>query len=501
MTPSPRIGRLGGKRCFGLIAAALAMAPWCVHSTLAQPDLTPEAAQAQIADVLSLVSGGMIGPAGNSPQVTRNGDAWRVRVPLPAIATPPDAAIDAIARPLADGVWDVRSLMLPPAGTLSTLGQPNPDKTSTLSCSIGQQANHARIDPSLMVPSPFAMALGNIVIRTDSGKAMSRQSIDRYTMDGTLTGDAARRLTVQSQGAMSNWRIVAARKSGGGTNSSIKSLAVAFGVEGLDRAQALRLRAAAQALAAGRPMDRPEGAGKAPPLTPFQRDQLRAMLDASVGLLTRISAQEMLQGVHFESTGAASGDIGRVEVGLTGEALNDRLNARVDLALHDLTLSSVSTDLAGYVPSRIALRIAATGVRIANLMRLLRHATAPDADPSALQAEALALLSDPQTHVGVERLSFEAGPLHVNGASQVRPLPDGQAAIDIHLDATGLDAMIAQAQGNPAVVQILPIVFLAKGMGRPQGNGLAWDISFADGVVTVNGMPLGGRPGGQKPQP
>jgi hypothetical protein len=59
--------------------------------------------------------------------------------------------------------------------------------------------------------------------------------------------------------------------------------------------------------------------------------------------------------------------------------------------------------------------------------------------------------------------------------------------------ATGVDALMAQAHGNPAVAQFLPMVFLAKGMARAEGDALVWDITYGDGVATVNGMPLGGR--------
>jgi len=76
---------------FGLAAVILVATP-----AMAQP--SPQDAQAQIATVLSMVSGGMIGASDHPPQVTPDGDAWHVRVPLPALISPPDAAIDATAR-------------------------------------------------------------------------------------------------------------------------------------------------------------------------------------------------------------------------------------------------------------------------------------------------------------------------------------------------------------------------------------------------------------------
>jgi hypothetical protein len=38
---------------------------------------------------------------------------------------------------------------------------------------------------------------------------------------------------------------------------------------------------------------------------------------------------------------------------------------------------------------------------------------------------------------------------------------------------------------------VLPMVFLAKGMGRVQGDSIVWDIALGGGPLTVNGMPFG----------
>ncbi|WP_428483818.1 hypothetical protein [Rhodopila sp.] len=501
MTPSFRL-------CLAVPLAALWVVPWIVvpwpiGSASAQGVLTPEAARSQLSAVLSLVSGGMIGSGDHAPQVTRDGDAWRVRVPLPELTTPTDAAVRAMAKPLAAGIWDITSLSLPPAGTIETAPRPGADHPGMVSFSIGRQAIHARVDPSLSVASPIAVALGNITLTTEGGGRRSEQAIARFSLDGTLSADANRRMTIQTNDTAANWRIGIQDNAGVTSNSLIRSAAASFGVEGLDPAQAARLRAAGGTLAAGGPHTGPGGRpGELGParLTPYQRDQLRAMLDASVGLLTRLNVQETLQGVHFEGVGVNRGDIGRVSLGLTSEARGDRLSTQIDLALDDLTLRLVPADLAAYVPNRVDVKLNADGVRTTMLMRLLRDATAADADPAALRAEAITLLSDPETHVGVAHLSFQSGPLQVAGSSRLRPLPDGTAAIDIHVTARGADKLIAQGQDSPAVQQILPLVFLAKGLARAEGDGLVWDISIADGVTTVNGMPLG-HLGGQMRRP
>jgi hypothetical protein len=82
----------------------------------------------------------------------------------------------------------------------------------------------------------------------------------------------------------------------------------------------------------------------------------------------------------------------------------------------------------------------------------------------------------------------------IDGSARVRPLPGDEAGLDVHLTARGLDAMMATLQQNPQAMQILPMIFIAKGMAKPVGDTLVWNISYVEGAVTVNGAPLAQPP-------
>jgi hypothetical protein len=304
-------------------------------------------------------------------------------------------------------------------------------------------------------------------------------------------------------------------------------------IEGLDRSQAQRLAIAGRSFASGMRAARlqataiaqvPTPPGPAPPdatalpgaavpgapgspsssdpavLSPELRAQLRTMVDACAGLLSRLEAEETLQKIHFDAGSNTNyGDIGQIRFALTSEARDDRLRARLDVTVDNLTLSNVPAEAAAYVPPHIAIEPAISGVPIAKLLQVLRDATAPEVDQPALQAEAIALLADPNARVGIERLAFTSGPLRVEGSGRLRQPGNGMVAVELHLVATGVDALIAEVRSNPRVQPVLPMVFLAKGMGRPQGNSLVWDISLDDAGITVNGMPLGQPPSGRAP--
>jgi hypothetical protein len=460
------------------LAAALLLIP------LAARAQTPEAG---LLDALSLISGGLLAPRDPPPQVTHDGDLYRVRVPIPALAEPPDAAVDATARPLEAGVWDITALTLPQAGVLNTPAQAAA-APGMLTFAIGQQTFHARIDPTLATPSPFKAQLGKITIRTENAPQHTEQTIEQYSTDGTLSGDGHGRMNAHALGALTNWLITGAGdKPSDSFRLSMRSAAIRYNVEGLDRARAEHLRATLQ--------NRPPAAPTANlTLSPAGRERLHAMIDEFGALLTRFDIDETIQGVHFEAAGTSKVEIGSVRLGLAGDSRDGRMSAHLDISVADPSANMVPPDYAALMPHRVTIRPAVSGVRSEALMQWLRDATAEGSDATALQTRAMALLSDPQAHVGVESLAIETGPLTVQGSARVIALPGNTPGYTVHLTASGLDAMMATLQGNPKAMQIIPMIFLAKGMAKPQGDSLVWDIAYANGAVTVNNVPLAQPP-------
>ena len=123
---------------------------------------------ASLLAALSLVTGRMLAAPALAPEVTHDGDRFHVHIPLPKLTSPPDAAIEVAATPLESGVWDITDLTFPPAGTMATPGGRGARCTGkepvSLRFTIGQQTAHARIDPTLKLPSPYAMAFSDIAL-------------------------------------------------------------------------------------------------------------------------------------------------------------------------------------------------------------------------------------------------------------------------------------------------------------------------------------------------
>jgi hypothetical protein len=235
-------------------------------------------------------------------------------------------------------------------------------------------------------------------------------------------------------------------------------------------------------------------------MSPDQRQALHAVVEATGGLLNRIEAEEILEDIRFTAgagTTETSGTVHRLRLDMTGDALNERLDTQFGIALDGVSFSALSVENAVFFPHRVHLKTNLSGLRIGPLMALLRAATEPGMDPRALLAQAMTLFTDRQVRISIDALSFDSGPLQIKGSAQVVPRPDGQLGADVHIAASGMDKLLAQAQSEPSLQQVMPMVLLAKGIGRPEGDSLIWDISLGDGPMIVNGIPLG-QAGGKR---
>jgi hypothetical protein len=473
-----------------LFTAPLLIAPLLIAPARAQ---TPGSA-ASLLEALSLISGGALVAPVLAPEVTQDGDRFHVRIPLPKLTSPPDAAIDATATPLDTGAWDISSLTFPQTGTVVTPG-PADQPPETVRFTIGQQTAHARIDPTLTSPSPYAMAFSDIALHIETDASPAELAIGQMTLDGTIMGDAGGRMTTRSHGKADNWHFIVSDKTGAPFTLTLRSANVVYDLDGLDRAKSASLREAAQAVAAARQAT-PPVPGQPPAMTPLLREQLRAMLDTSAGLMSGMNLEETFQGLHFEARNGNNGDIGEVRFAVASQAADDRIAGHLDIGLNDMTLAAVPPQFVQYVPKRVSIKAAFSGIQAQALRHVLREALDEGADPVALRTQAIALLNEPGAHAGIETLQVESGPLLVEGTARVHPEADGTAGYDIHLTAHGLDAMLAIIQSDPKAQQIMPMLFIAKGMAKPEGDHLVWEIGFAHGVATVNGVPMGHRPGG-----
>jgi hypothetical protein len=280
-------------------------------------------------------------------------------------------------------------------------------------------------------------------------------------------------------------------------------------VHGLDRDKGDRLRKDLQGLIATAP-DTPPAPAPAgsdphapkPPMSPamqqMARDMLHAILDDATGLLRSVKLDETVEGITVNAGDGKGATIGSAVVAMNGSSEADHLDIGMDLAVNDMAIPSVPIAYAPYVPKHVSLSDKVRGVPAERLRTLLRAALEDNADPEALKLQALALLATPGTVVSIDPFSFDSGPLNVTGTARLVPLANGTFGGHVHVTATGMDALMAKMQGDPDMAQAMPMLFIAKGMAKPNGQSLVWDIDYDQSGVRINGTPFGG--GGKPPR-
>lgn len=241
----------------------------------------PETVKSSLEQFLSVATFGTVTVHKQGEEVTWSGKNYEARLPLDGFSAPPDAAVHAVVHLTDQGLLDVTSMTLPAAGTMELVppgGSPSP-----ITYSIGHQAITAKLDPSLTTPSSYAADFGAIRLLSEQGEQHGEQTIDRYTIDGTVSADTGGLLTLASQGSGTGIRFIGHGPKSVASDVAIEASAGHFSVEGLDRVQGTRLLMALRGFpTVAKTSDQPRG------VSPDQRQALHAVVEAIRGLLEEL---------------------------------------------------------------------------------------------------------------------------------------------------------------------------------------------------------------------
>jgi hypothetical protein len=421
--------------------------------------------------VLSMLTGGWVDPTDPAVVVTSDGDQATVRVPIAGIATTADATLHHAS----SNVWDLLSVALP-----DTLSAPSgPDHAGQTI--IGKQETHGRLDPTLTTPSELHATLHDVAFTQIHGETHSVSAAATMTTESHLTASDASHVDIHGNTISTGYTLVIRNPKGTVLDAKTARVHAQATASGVNPTQFPAFAKALHEVRTGS-ID--------PPLSAAQ------LLETVTAAAQRISGQEDIDGASFTLGDKTPGKIGPSHLSADFTANNDRLTVSTGMAIDGLDIGAVAPNgLKDLVPHHIVLRERASDVPIKGLVTLLHHAGAPDADRNAVRQEALQYIANSGAVFTIDALDFDAGPLRFHGTGRLFTPPDGQVGVQLHLRATGLDALLAQSQTNPSLRQITPALFMAKGMGRPDGDALVWDVAVNHGALTVNGIPLGHPPG------
>jgi len=145
-----------------------------------------------------------------------------------------------------------------------------------------------------------------------------------------------------------------------------------------------------------------------------------------------------------------------------------------------------------YMPRHIEFAPSIGGVPAKDLRALLLRAADSEGNDPGLKAQADELMQKGPLTVGLDSLALDFGPATLRGTGELRIVGPDDVEGEAHVTATGLDALIQQANTVPELKQAEPVLFMLKGLGRQDGARTVWDITYRDRKVLVNGNDLSG---------
>ncbi len=467
--------------------------------------------QQQLKDWLA----GLLGPTVTLPElpwrVTGEHDHYVITWPIPGLTAPAgDAATTAKVRPLDGGRWSIDAMTMPPSGTF-TLNIPSAGDSGAgvpmkLDFSIGRQDTHGVIDPGLATASTLHTELADVVLTSDNTKQRQEQRFDRYFSDTTLAPAQNGRFDLTTDAAVNGWKSASQISGGTPVAIGIQAMRGVVRIKGVNGQRVAGLLAASGGLLGALPPDIATRGDKGDLPAPA-RAQLRLIVDSLQDMLTEMSLRETVDGLQVEVAGIGGLSMQHFLFGFGGEAPDGRLHAWIDLGLDELASPSLPPNAAALLPHHVEIRPSVSGVLTADLHKLALDATAEGADSDSLAPAIAAIFSHGGVNVGIETLAFDMGPAKVQGTGHVTALSLASWHGEAHLVATGFDELSTQARTNPELQQALPALIMLRGLAKPDGKRLVWDIVSDGPTVTVNGLDLSqlgrsdkpkGKPG-QKP--
>ena len=487
-------------------------------------DVTPEQARTleeQLRGWFASMAGPGLPVASSPIQVTPAGDHYRLTMP-PTGATMPVKGwptVTASAKPAEGGRWTIEDMRVQTPATF-TVNTPMPAKPgekagppvpTTYTLNYATQEGGGTWDPTFATPSNFSTNSTGFRLTAEGGGNQQVTTIDRMTSAVTLRPVADNRVdfSLDAGGSGYSMRTVIGQTSSGQTLSgqpkagqpksgqakpgaeaaassamdvTAQQVKVQLAMPGVSRERSAQVIPALMRLA-------PAPGAVPDPKVPPNPEGVRLLMQALQGFASGATMNEVLDGFTIKGQGFGFATK-QLRLGLDTKADGGFLNSAMDVGLDGLALPGMGLDVfADLLPSRVALRPVVSHVPVKELLALLQTAGEdPNAKPPP--AQVAALFSQGGLKAGLESFALDMGGASFAGKADI-DLPSPNAASGTaQVTATNMDALLAKVQANPALAQAVPVIVLAKGIGRTEGGKMVWDMQFDSTKLLVNGVDL-----------
>lgn len=462
--------------------------------------ITAEHAQALQRELRGWAAG-LLGPSFKLPEppldVTAEQDHFKLELRVPGLESPDgDVAATARVHSLDGGRWSIDSLKAPSSGefavTLPNNGEPALSGPMKLSFTIAKQDSHGVLDPSFSTESSLHTEIAGFVMTSNNAKQHQEERIDRYVADVNLKPAQDGRLDLISTGTMEGWKTATAMNGQTPLAFGAQTISGTGRIDGINRDRVAQLFTAAGGIAGALP---DKSTAVKSDLPPAAKAQLRLVIAAMQDLTSSISMEETLGGVQVEVEGMGGLTVKQLKLGFGGEAPDGKLHAWMDIGLDGLDSPTIPPKIAAYLPSHFEIKPSFSGIETADVQKMAMDATADD-NKDTFGPDLAALFSHGGAKVNLETLSFDLGPAKFDGTGTFTALSPSQWHGEAHLAATGLDDLMKQAHDDPDLQQALPALVMLRGLAKPDGDRLVWNVVSDGPKLTVNGMDVSSLAGG-----
>jgi hypothetical protein len=435
-----------------------------------------------------------LGPQKRPVQLTPSGDHYQILVPLEPIYQQLGFKVTGLGdltgtlAPLEQGRWSIDNLA-PPSPMHFTFdpAMPKAPGPITVDLAMHNLTSHSVIDPSFASPWTFKSASVGYEMNMTGGGLDQLAHVGPFETHGALTPTADGHLDFTQVFDLHDYASVAKMPNAQTVQTHMTRIAGGLHFDKLDRARLNEAFGIVQAAKAkqvdGKPIPQPE---------------MNALLHSLI-LALRASAgggglTESLDGLEFQ-TPDMSFVLKHFETAFEANAPAGLLGAHMRVAIDGPSSPMIPPSALPYVPSHLALAPYVSGIGVAELTQLALDATGPDPQPPS---DPSVLFSHGALVAGINDLEISVGPTAIKGSGRFEaPSPD---AITGHAKVTAsqFDALVKSVQKDQVLgPQALPALLLVRGLAKPDGDNLVWEIAYEAGAVTVNGTDLSTITGGK----
>ncbi len=396
-------------------------------------------------------------------------------------------------KPLDGTRWTILGIHVP---SPLRIDNPNAGASQVKSYAIkfADQNTTGVFDPSLATPSSYDGTLRGYTATTEGPMGTQTSHMDSINTKTNITPAGSGRVNIESASTGQNLTSTSTMPDGTPLTFSIGQMAGKGHIDNILFSEiGSIIRNAADLIplieAASKTPATPDEA-KAP-IPEEARPMAHALLASFLNLLGGYDQDFSMKQVKFDA-GGHTGSLANMTVGLGGGAPNGKLDIHMLIALDGPDSPEIPPGVIhDYLPRHLSLKPRVSGVPTADVANLLNHAIDSDGtDDDALTQEAMGLMAKGPLTIGIDDLSLDMGPGQLSGSGTVALSSPVDYVAQAALRLKGFDALMKDAQTRPELAQAAPVMIFLKGIGKPDGDSIVWNISFQDKKLLVNGTDL-----------